>query len=545
MFMKNDPSVKNFDGTQPALYPHLKITDEMYPRILATRKIENDDDEYFGAFLTKTATRILIDFLNKTFRIRNCDIPIDGKFSVPCTQFYHRRCLAPCVESLCTKENHDAIVELVRQFLANRRGELVEALHFRIQLASDALDFETAAYWRDILDDCDKFWSNSRWNVWLDDDVVDTFAIDDESPDLRIYLVTQRKRYVLGRKVFSFSYPTTLDEAMRNIFDGFYQFYAPREIRMTQDFEDRKKLSQELGERFGRAIPISIITNSYQRATTIRAARLARDEIELDIVKPDASPRSMANELRDIFGLKRRPQRIECFDVAHISSRGFVSAWSTWIEGHFVGGEYGFRISKETSELACLADAVAFRLSQDDRPDLILLDGGKPQMNAVLEKVASQKTSLPPIVAVTKPPDKHSGIAYFLLESSERVEFDEMNPSHNLIKLLRNDAHELANRVHRDLRDSSHNYELAAILPSLNEAERRKILKTVGSISRLTAMSADQVSKLFDSKLAKGLIHDLKNFRSLGSVEIVPLIVPIRFDAENGSADDLRPIRTR
>jgi excinuclease ABC subunit C len=373
---------------------------------------------------------------------------------------------------------------------------------------------------------------------------VDTFAIDDEAIDLRIYLVTQRKRYVLGRKVFSFSYPTTLDEAMRDIFDGFYQFYAPREIRMTQDFEDRKKLYGELSHRFSRDIPISVIRNSTERKTTIRAARLSRDEVELDMVKPHDSPTSMANELRDLFELSTSPKRIECFDVAHISGRGFVAAWSTWVDGHFVGGEYGFRISKETSELTSLADAVAFRLSQPTCPDLVLLDGGKPQMNAVMEMIALQKNR-PAIVAATKPQDKHSAIAYFLLESGERIEFDVMNPSHNLLKLLRDDAHDLSNRVHRDLRDSTHNYELAAILPSLNEAERRTVLKTAGSISKLTTLSDDQVSKLLNANLAKRIIRDLKNVRNSRPIEVIPLIVPIRFDAENGSADDLRPIKMR
>jgi excinuclease ABC subunit C len=542
--MKNDPSVNNFDGSQPGLYPHLKITNENYPRILATRKIEDDGAEYFGAFLTKTATRILIDFLNKTFRIRSCDIAIDGKFSVPCTQYYHRRCLAPCVESLCTKENHDAMVELVRLFLANRRSELVEAIQFRIQLASASLDFETAAYWRDILDDCNKFWSNSRWNVWLDGDVVDTFAIDDEAPDLRIYLVTQRKRYVLGRKVFSFSYPTVLDGAMRDILDGFYQLYAPKEIRITQDFESRKKLSREISKRFGRTIPISVITNNTQRATTVRAARLSRDEIELDIAKPDASAKAISYDLKGLFDLKRAPRHIECFDVAHISARGFVAAWSTWIDGHFVGGKYGFLISRGASELAALADAVAFRLSGADRPDLVLLDGGKPQMNAVLEKVASGKTR-PAIIAAAKPQGKHSGVAYFLNGSGERIDFGEVSPAHNMLKMLRDDAHDLANRVHRDLRDMSHNYELAAILPSLNEGVRRKVLRKAGSISKLTSVTDEFATKSFDAKIAKKLISDLKRFKRSGAVEIVPLIVPIRFDDENGSADDLRPIRAR
>jgi excinuclease ABC subunit C len=542
--MKNDPAVKNFDGTQAGLYPHLKITNETYPRILATRKIDNDSDEYFGAFLTKTATRILIDFLNKTFRIRSCDIPIDGKFSVPCTQYYHRRCLAPCVESLCTKDNHNAMVELVRSFLANRRSELIASLHFRIQLAADALDFETAAYWRDILAACEEYWKNPRWNVWLDNDVVDTFAVDDDSPDLRIYLITQRKRHVLGRKAFSFTYPATLDEAMSEIAENFYCYYAPREIRVTHDFAERRKIAKRLSERFGRVVPINVITNSTRRATTIRAARLARDEIELDAAKPDASARAIASELKGLFRLSGAPKRVECFDVAHISGRGFVAAWSTWIDGHLVGREYGFRISYETSELSTLSDAVLFRAGQPDKPDLIILDGGQPQMSAVLEKLPLRRRRSYSLVAAAKPPGKHSGIAYLLLESGERIEFDETSPAQNVIKILRDDAHDLANRVHRDLRDSSHNYELASILPSLNEGQRREALKHAGSIARLSALSDEQAQNMFPPQLAQKMIRDLKKFRLGDAREVIPLIVPIRFGAENGSADDLRPINS-
>lgn len=542
--MKNDPSVKNFDGSQAALYPHLKITNETYPRILATRKIENDGAEYFGAFLTKTATRILIDFLNKTFRIRSCDIPIDGKFSVPCTQYYHRRCLGPCVESLCTKENHDAMVELVRLFLANRRSELVESLQFRIQLASDSLDFETAAYWRDIFEAVEKYWSNRRWNVWLNGDVVDTFAIDDESPDLRIYLVTQRNRYVLGRKAFSFSYPPTLDEAMSAIVENFYSVYAPKEIRITQDFAGRRKLAKQLSEKSGRAVKITVITDKTVRASTVRAARLARDEIELDAVKPDASAKAISLELKFLFDLARAPKRIECFDVAHISAKGFVAAWSTWVDGHMPGSEYGFEISRETSELAALAEAVRSRVDKEDSPDLIVLDGAQNQLNAVRALLSSAKRRAA-IIAAAKPRGKHSGIAYFLLESGKRIEFDESSPAQNLLKILRDDAHDLANRVHRDLRDSSHNYELAAVLPSLNEGERRQVLKAARSISKLTSMSSEEVRILFGSKKSKAIINDLNADRTNRPTEIVPLIVPIRFDDENGSADDLRPIPTR
>jgi excinuclease ABC subunit C len=437
------------------------------------------------------------------------------------------------------------MVELVRLFLANRRNELSETLRFRIQLASDALDFETAAYWRDILEAVEKYWSNPRWNVWLDGDVVDTFAIDDESSGLRIYLITQRNRYVLGRKVFSFNYPTSLDEAMAKIIHNFYVYYAPKEIRITQDFADRRKLAKKVGDRFRRSISINVITNKTARITTLRAARLTRDEMELDSAKPDASPKSIASELKGLFDLKRAPKRVECFDVAHISAKGFVAAWSTWIDGHFVGSEYGFQISRESSELATLANAVHLRLSESYAPDLVVLDGGRNQLNAVLENLSTSKRNNTKFVAAAKPPGKHSGIAYFLLDSGERIEFDESSPAQNRLKMLRDDAHDLANGVHRDLRDLSHNYELAAVLPSLSEGERRSVLKIAGSISKLMAMPNEQVVALYDPERSKAIIRDLQHYRLSELNTAVPLIVPIRFDDENGGADDMRPLPSK
>ena len=201
--------------------------------------------------------------------------------------------------------------------------------------------------------------------------------------------------------------------------------------------------------------------------------------------------------------------------------------------------------SRESSELTSLAEAVRHRLSGRLLPDLVVLDGGKNQMNAVLDaldKTIKRKTQ---IVAAAKPPEKHSGIAYFLQETGERMNFDESSPAQNILKILRDDAHDLANRVHRDLRDSSHNYELAAVLPSLKEGERRKLLKAAGSLSKLIKMSDEDLVRSFGPKESKLISRDLKRYRLSPPKEVLPFIVPVRFDDENGSADDLRPIATR
>jgi len=546
--MKNDPAAKDFTAPGIELYPHLKITNEKYPRVLATRRIEDDGAEYFGAFLTRTAVRILMGFLNRKFRLRTCDIPIDGNFSVPCTQYYHRRCIAPCVESLCDREKYLEVVGSARLFLANRRRELIEDLTSRMDAAAGQLDFETAAYWRDLIKSIEKFWKNPRWNVWLED-CVDTYAADETEAGSFIYLVTQRGRYVLGRKAFELprggGQPP--HEAIAEIIRGFYRFHIPREIRVGFDFEERHSLARELSHAAGRAVQIRVVRPDRQLVTSIRALRRARAENDLDFAKQMATPRQVSGELKRLFSLGKLPSRVEAFDVAHISGKAFATASSVWDNGKFASTEYGFRISDETSELRAMADAVVSRLAKARRktPDIILIDGGRPQLNAVLN--AAKETELPSVcfVSAVKPSKKHSSVSRFISDTGDEIDYDPFNPAQNMLRLLRDDAHDLANRVHRDLRDMRHNYELASVLQSITEAERREALKTVGSISKIVELSSDELKKNFRPQTARKIIRDLQNYRMGESQPVLPLIVPIRFDDPDGGADDLRPIVTR
>jgi hypothetical protein len=110
---------------------------------------------------------------------------------------------------------------------------------------------------------------------------------------------------------------------------------------------------------------------------------------------------------------------------------------------------------------------------------------------------------------------------------------------------LRDGAHDLANRVHRDIRDMGHHYELAALLPSLNETERRQLVASVGSLRKIREMDVDDLNKLVNSDMASRVMADLEELRSETTETVIPFVVPIRYDAENGNAEDLRPIESR
>ena len=487
--MKNDPPVNDLSDIGPNRYPHIKITKEEFPRALATRLIEVDGDDYYGAFLPKTAARILIDFLNRAFRLRSCDIPIDGTFPVPCTQYFRRRCVAPCVAEICAPDAYMKLVSLARKFLANDRDGFIAQAESLIEQAAALENFETAARIRDVAIAVDRFWSDPRKNVWLED-AVDTFDVDESDDEITIHLVTHRRRKVLGRKIFVSSLKrfSNADAALSSLLDSFYVCHLPREIRVPIRLSRRAELETSLSHRFGRQVKISVSDPARKGVNAFRGLNLSRAEQLLDKAKPTATPKSISAELKAQLALDFLPKRIDAFDVAHISRTAFAAARSVWEDGRFLSAEYNFIISERRSELEVLAEAVEKSVAKDERSKrLILLDGGTAQLNMVTGVLNGRPH--PHIVAAVKPKGNHSSVAAFLTEAGGRFAFDINSAAHAMLQLLRDEAHDLANRAHRDYREMLPFYE------------------------------------------AQGFDR--------------PLVVPLRFHAVNGGADDLIPINAR
>ena len=522
---------------QPA-FPHIKLTNEPFPRALATRIIRDDGDEYFGGFLNRTSVRILIDFLNGTFRLRSCAIEIDGSFPVPCTQYYARRCVAPCVASLCDHARYLEMVNLVRLFLRDDRHLLRSVLGTKIEAAAEALDFETAAFLRDVLSDVENFWSKPRYQIWLSD-TVDTLELHADDEAVYVIVVSQRGRRTLGEIVYAFAGLDDPPRVLHDVIDQFYRFHLPRELRVSHDFEGREALAVELAERFGRRIRINVASETDRRVTAERAIAMTKARMDLERRQRRPTTKQLLEQIQRIFNLDHLPHRIEAFDVAHISATGFAAGVSVWEDGTELPAEYEHWLSDRTSELDTLRAFVAKRLLQS-QADLILVDGGASQLKASIESAGGTF-----VVAAVKPRTKHASISHFLTSNGERITFDPESSVHRLLHRLRDDAHDLANATHRLGRDMMHFYELAAILPSLNESERQELMRDVGSIRKIVSLDDDQVKKRFGKTKGGLVVRDLTRYRNGRSPAPVPLIVPIRFVETDGAAEDLIPIATR
>ncbi len=528
------------------LYPHIKLTGETFPRLLATRKIESDNAEYFGPFLTRSTARILIDFLNQTFRLRTCYIEIDGNFEVPCTQYYSKRCVAPCVKSLCGRAEYFEVVELARLFLGNKRKSFESEIISFMGGAAGREDFERALFFRNVCQNVNSFWQDKRRQVWLDD-AVDTFILEENSEDIKIFLVTTRRMRMLGSRVFVFESLSGVppEQALADVIQQFYRFNTPREIRVSRDFPQRRELSQRLSQMFRRNVKIVVLKENSTTITAIRALGRTQHEDDLKNLSPKKNPSEIQSELKKIFGLKTKPARIEAFDVAHISGNDLAAAVSVWQNGRFIIERYKYRFFEGINELETLYEFTAERFlrKSENLPDLLIIDGGLSHLKAALKGVGNSADRRFIMIAAVKPRGKHSDISHFIMEDGRRIEFDANNKAMRVLQILRDEAHELANSAHRQSRDMGYFYELAAILPSLNENERQMLLVKFGSIKKILEIGEFQLRELFSKEKVVRILLDQKNNREGKSRKIRPPIIPIRYDDPNGDAGDLRPIK--
>lgn len=541
---KNRKRKFHFSIEGQPLYPHMKLTAEAFPRLLSTRKIVDDAAEYFGPFLNRSAARILVDFLNQTFRLRTCYIDIDGNFAVPCTQYYEKRCVAPCVQSLCNPEEYKESVGLARLFLRNHRDWFESEMRQLIEAAASDLDFEKAAFFRDMLQKVSDFWRDKRRQVWISD-AVDTLVLKEDGPNVTVYLVTTRGRRMLGSRVFVFpAFPgVEAEQALADVIEQFYRIHVPREIRVSRNFFGRRELSRDLSQSFGRAVKIVVVRENTAPITALKALIRTKHGDDLDNLKPLKSLPEIQQALKKMFGLARSPSRIEAFDAAHISGTSPSAAMSVWENGKFLNADYKSGLSDQKSELDTLREFVAKRFADGSTPpDLVVIDGGTAHLKTALDAVSTIPNRKFAMIGAVKPRGKHSEISHFITEDGTRIEFDVDSEAMRILQVLRDDAHELANATHRQSRDMGYYYELAGILPSLNENERQMMLVSFGSIKRILEIDEKEIREAVGDAKSLRVLRDLDNHKRGKSVKIPPLIVPIRYDDPSGAADDLRPI---
>lgn len=456
-------------------YPFIKITREAFPRPLATRR-PSGGDKVFGAFLPAVSVRYLLDLIIRVFRLRSCELEIDGSFDAPCPEYFLHRCLAPCVAKLCNEKTYLNAVEDVELFLEGR-GEIV-LQHFdrEIEVLSENLEFEKA---KEILQKrkiIAGVLSDSKWKMRLED-ATDVLTAKLENGQINFYLTTLRRGRIIGQNFFKFDLNEEINreaDVFAPFIKSFYKFYLPKQIYVSHDFAAKTETEKFLHKKFGRKIKITAALPENLPPTVLTARRTAEIFQSNKNLRRDFDTGKLLGNLRSGFNLQNLPRRIECFDVAHLAGEAIVAARVLAVDLNLQNEDEIVWQFENLSETESLARGVAERLrilpSAENLPAFFLLDGGRPQISAV-RKILTQTEFLNlTLVGAVKPSKRHAEIAYFLLESGARIAFDKQNAAHQFLQKMRDAAHALANSTHRSV------YSLAAILAENSNAPKIRLL---------------------------------------------------------------------
>lgn len=516
-------------------YPHLKLTiNEPFPKVVITRRIQNDGALYFGPFLPASLARKTIDVINRTFQLRTCDIEIDGKAPRPCLEYHIKRCLGPCVKGLCTPQEYQEAVKDVRLLLEGRNKELADTLADRMTQASTVLRYEMAAKYRDLRKTVIKLSEQQKMATSPERD-VDIFAYYREGRRLALQLFTMREGHIVGRREFFWEdLPEGDFDPASFLSDVLAQYYmtdyVPKEIHVPVDFEDRELLERALTERKGRRVKIQHTQRGEKRDLIDLGEKNAKLAFEqrFRVLKPDM--KLVLEELQETLELPRFPTRIESFDVSNIQGAENVAGMVVSENGKMNRSEYRkFRIRtvEGSNDVASMREAVfrRYRRVLDEGkplPDLIMIDGGRGQLRAAADAMRELDLEAVPMIGVVKPPFRHNDVSHLLVKGreDEPVYLDSHSLILRLLQMIRDETHRYAvtyHRKRRELRDFTS--ELTAI-PGVGDKRKTRLLRQFGSIQRIALASVSELSPFVGLRTANEIVEHFGRQRTLAEGEM-------------------------
>jgi excinuclease ABC subunit C len=480
-------------------YPYIVVTlGDEYPRVFATRSSHDPRHRYFGPFPSASSVHATLDVLNKTFPFRKCRGPEPGRRSgVPCLNYHIGRSVAPCIGAV-TKEEYDGIIADVIAFLEGRVDGLIREREAAMREAAKEMDFERAAKVRDEISALQHVRDRQQATIASEDsfDAVGAHA-EGESACVQIFAV--RDGQIVNRDSFLLdNYGEAPAESVALSFIPQYYGTAavPREVLVQsgEPEEELATLAEHLSELRGTRVEVRRPQRGDKRRILEMAVRNAGLGLEHERALEEARRNKVAStldSLREELALPRLPVRIECYDISNTMGTNSVASMVVFQGGRPAKGEYRrfkIRTVEGADDPASMAEVIRRRLERlkmgDEKfmpaPDLILLDGGKGQLSAVVPVmeemgVASELPDIP-LRSLAKRDEE-----VFQPGRPEPVVLERNSPELHLLQRVRDEAHRFANTYHRKLRGQAMTASVLDELPGVGPTRKKKILDHFGT----------------------------------------------------------------
>ena len=479
-------------------YPYIVVTTgDEYPRVYATRAAHDPRYRYFGPFPSAGAVSSTLDVLNKTFPFRKCRGPEPGRRSgVPCLNYHIGRSVAPCIGAV-TREGYDEIVADVVAFLEGRVDGLIRDRQDAMREAAREMDFERAAKLRDEVRSLSYVRDRQQATIASEDsfDAIGAFARG-ESACVQVFAV--REGQIVNRDSFlldNYGESRAEDVALQFAPQYYGTAAVPREVLLQSDDreEELATLAAHLSGLRGTGVEVRRPQRGDKRRILEMAVHNAEAGLEHERALEEAKRNKVASTLdglREELALPKLPVRIECYDISNTMGTNSVASMVVFQGGRPAKGEYRrFRIRtvEGADDFASMAEVIRRRLERlranDEKfpePDLILLDGGKGQLSAVLPVfeelgVGSELPDIP-VRSLAKRDEE-----VFQPGRPEPVILGRNTPELHLLQRVRDEAHRFANTYHRELRGKSMTASVLDELPGLGPERKKRILAHFGT----------------------------------------------------------------
>lgn len=496
-------------------YPYIKVTvKEAYPRVLFARQMKKDKAKYFGPYTSAGAVKDTIELIRKIYKLRTCNrnLPKDTGKERPCLNYHIKQCDAPC-QGYISEEAYGEKVKKVLEFLNGNFDPVLKELEEKMLEASENLEFEQAIEYRELLNSVKQIAQKQKIsNSDGEDKDIIAMALDGEDAVVQVFFV--REGRLIGRDHFYLRIAPK-DRPAEILSSFVKQFYAgtpfiPKELMLQTEIEDAEVISQWLSQRKGQKVYVKVPKMGQKEKLVELAAKNAHLVLSQDKEKIKREEGRTIGAAKEIANWLDLPHilRIEAFDISNISGFENVGSMVVYERGKPKRSDYRkFKIRgvQGPDDYACMEEVLKRRFThgmQDQEkeevggfakfPDLIMMDGGKGQVNVALRVLEELRLNIPVCGMVKDDKHRTRGLYY----ENREIPIDRSSEGFRLITRIQDEAHRFAIEYHRSLRTKDQVHSILDDIEGIGPARRKALMKAFQSIEDLKAASTEQLAEV-------------------------------------------------
>ena len=529
-------------------YPYIKVTvGEAYPRVLFSREMKKDRSRYFGPFTSAAAVKDTIDLMNKLYMLRTCNksLPKETGKDRPCLNFHIKQCMAPCQGFVSQEEYREQVAQAL-DFLNGNFSPILKELEGKMQEASENMEFEEAMKYRDLFNSVRQVAQKQKItdSDGEDKDII-ALALDENDAVVQVFFIRDGK--LIGREHFYMTHISG-NERGQVLLDFVKQFYAgtpfiPKELMLQEEIEDIEVLEKWLSARKGSLVYIRVPKKGTKERLVELAAKNAALVLSQDkekIKREEGRTIGAAKEIAALIGIEGI-SRMEAYDISNISGFANVGSMVVYEKGKPKRSDYRkFKIKTVSGpdDYACMKEVLTRRfvhgmeeqkeldLKEMEKefgsftkfPDLILMDGGKGQVNIALEVLNELHIDIPVCGMVKDDNHRTRGLYY----NNEEIPIDRNSEGFKLITRVQDEAHRFAIEYHRSLRGKTQVKSVLDDIPGVGPARRKALMRHFKSIEEIKEADVEKLAEVpeIPRHIAEGIYGF---FHQNGGHEAVPL----------------------